>query len=248
MKIKHTFIWSLAAAGIAGIIAVGPLFADPATPASPVAAPAVKVGVVDVDAISKQYQELNKEQSDLQKWAADRQRYLDDLEKYMFLSQADFNEALTIIDLPIPRPEAKAGRLKELENLSADKEKRYLELRAKTNRDAKEGDEFNGLTDIGTARQQQIDGIKRKISEDGDKRLADARTALMAKVKDMIAQIAKEGGYTFIFDKAVVYSGGDDISQTVVDRLNKANPAPTPAPAPAPAPTPAPAPPASAPK
>jgi Skp family chaperone for outer membrane proteins len=234
---KHKAMWLTLLALTLGVVAAGSLHAQPAP---------VKIAVVDLDAISKGYAELIQQDEQLKKWFATKRQLLDALESFVFLSQENFQEAVAICSMPAP--DAKAARLKELRAISDGEEKDYVELKNKTARNEKENERFSKLTEVANQRQAETQKIERDYAQQYQAKQKEAQDRLMGNIRTVIGQIAKDAGYALVLDKTNVFFGGEDISPQVLERLNKANPAPAPAPAtpatPAPA-TPAPATPAT---
>lgn len=196
-----------------------------------------KVGLVDIDRLQKEYVALQGEQADLEKWLGVQRAFFNSLTDFIFLSSDNFDEVKTLLKKSGPTDEEKA-RLVELRTISDDKDKRFRELGAKTDRTAQEEDDFNSLQDIFKARTQALDAMwKSTLNELGGLR-ETAVTTLMAKVKEAIAVEAQEQGLSLVLDVAATFFGGTEITEDVLKRLNAeaasaAAPAATPAPAPA---------------
>lgn len=199
------------------VVLLGPVMAL----AQPEAVGPVRVAVVDIGRVSNEYQALSEKDQELKQWLAEKQRYREELEDYAFLSEENFNEVLQISELTQPLPEEKATRLEELRNLSADKLKRFLELRANPDRTAEEQENFNSLRDVAEARQQQLAELEQQILGEYGRKLQQARDVLLQEVEKVITQYAQDHGYDLVLDGAWVLFGGEDITDLIIERLNQ---------------------------
>ena len=232
------------------------------------AKPAAKIAVVDIVSINAQFAQLAVKRDEIQQWYQQQQKYLEELQNsYLYLSEGPFGEILDILRMPRPLSAKAAKRQKELRDLNSQKEDRYLELEAKTDRTAQEQEEFNGLQELRDARLKQITAIAEDLRRQFAEKRKQAEDALNQSLQAAVKDIAAERKYDLVLNKMGVLYGGDDITAAVLERLNTqagtpaaaggaAAPAATPAaggtaaPTAAPAPTPpapAPAPPAPAP-
>jgi len=189
--------------------------------AQPEPAAPLRVAVVDIGKVSGEYQALNQKDQELKQWLDEQKRLRLELEDFTFLSQENFNEVVQTYELAPPLPEEKVARLAELKNISAEKEKRFLALRAKGERTAPEEDEFNSLLEVAGARQQQLAELEQQIlNEYGDK-VDEAQNLLLQEVEEVITQYAQDQKYDLVLDRAWVFYGGDDITDRIIERLNQ---------------------------
>jgi len=119
-----------------------------------------------------------------------------------------------------------------------------------------EGDAQKKLEEI-RRKQEEVQSFRVNTERSLQQRIKTHRDLLLEEISKTVAELAKKQGATLVLDKsgptlfgipAVIYADpGYDITQQVIDEVNKDRP-PAPAPAPAattpPAPTPAPATPA----
>jgi len=189
--------------------------------AQPEPAAPLRVAVVDIAKVSGEYQALNQKDQELKQWLDEQKRLRLELEDFTFLSQENFNEVLQTYELAPPLPEEKVARLEELQNISADKEKRFLELRAKAERTAQEEDEFNSLLEVAGARQQQLAELEQRILTEYGGKVGEAQNLLLQEVEKVITQYAQDQKYDLVLDRAWVFYGGDDITDRIIERLNQ---------------------------
>ncbi len=204
----------------------------PATPAPEAAAkpdkPATgpsKIAIVDLDAVSEDYQELIPKQNELREWAQARSMHIERLKNYTFLSQKDFDEVAELLKTPPAKwTEAQRNREEELRKVSDQKEKLFLDLQAKTDRTAEESDQFNSLAETRDGRRADIARRAVEIEKEYIGKRADVQGELVNSVRDIIIEVAEDQNYDLVLDSAMVFYSSSrvaDLTQTIIDRLNK---------------------------
>jgi len=213
----------------------------------------LKLAVVDMDAISAQYKALLDEQTALRNWVSERQTFLRAMENFLYVSSEEFAEAGRIYSVPQAQwTDAQKQREATLRKLSEDNERKLLDLQAKPSRTQEEQSAYNMLRDTVDARSRELDAVSQSYNEELGTRRNEVTGRLLDQVQAAIVEIAKTGGYSAVFEKAIVLHFAApvvDITPDVLKALETkaaaaggAAPAPAPAPAQAPAPAPAPAP------
>ena len=199
--------------------------------------PAIRIALVDIARVNAEFNQLAQKRGEMQQWFQQQKAYLAELEdKYSYLSEQHFNEILDILRMPRPLKAEAATRREELRDLNDEKEARFLELRAKVDRSAKEQDEFNQLLEIAEARARQIDTIRQGLQTQLAQRQDDAQAQVITAMEQAVREVAAAGGYHVVLNKVFVLYGGEDITDAVLEKLNGQAPArpaatePTPAP------------------
>jgi Skp family chaperone for outer membrane proteins len=179
----------------------------------------IRVAKVNLTRIELEFGELRERQGDLQAWADERGGFIPRLTGFLFLSDENFQEAAAILQRAAPDEQARK-RLEELRQVSEDKEKRWLDLRANTQRTPEEDDEFNTLRETYEARQRKLEELNRQFQEElRQKRLGEIGK-LMGKVEEAITAEAEAQKFDYVFDAEVVFVGAVDITEEVLKRLN----------------------------
>ncbi len=185
----------------------------------------LKIGIVDFDVLSNEYQALAEKEAQLQGWFSNRASFLERLRNYAFLSEENFKEVLELLKVdPANRTEAQEKRREELKQLSESKERRFLDLRSKADRTTKEDDEFNTLSETFEARRTDINELAKESETEYRSRRDTIRADLAEKVQGIIATVSKEEGYDLILDSSIVLAQSDritDVTEIVVQKLNK---------------------------
>lgn len=230
MSMNERAKWVLTVAAAVALLALpagASLAQDPEPEPQPddqPASPSLKLGMVDLDVISEQYQELIARQDELRSWAQARARYIDQLRNYLFLSEQNFAEVAELLQTPRDKwTEAQVTREEELRKVSEEKEKRMMDLQAKTDRTPAEGDEFNSLSDTYEARRNDITTRAAAIEQEYLDRRAEAQMALVSSVRDIITEVAQDEQYDLILDSAMVFYSSDqitDLTTLVLEKLN----------------------------
>jgi len=185
----------------------------------------LKIGMVDLDVVSEQYQELIEKQNELRTWMQTRANYVDELKNYVFLSEQNFAEIAQILETPRARwTEAQNTREDELRKVSEQKEKRFLDLQAKADRTPEEEDEFNTLAENFSTRREDINKRAAAIEQEYLNRRSEAQVALLSSVRDIIVRVAGEQEYDLVLDSAMVFYSSEritDLTPTIIQELNK---------------------------
>jgi Skp family chaperone for outer membrane proteins len=190
------------------------------------AKPAVRIAVVDLEAVGAQFTRLALKREEIQQWFKQQEAYLQDLQNnYVYLTEAPFNEILDVLHMPRPLPPKPAKRQRELRKLNEEKEDRFLELQAKVDRTPQEQEEFNALQELAQARSKQIAGIAQDVRTQFMDRRKLAEDELNQALHTAVAEVAADAGYHLVLNKLAVVYGGEDITQAVLDKLNGRAPA-----------------------
>ncbi len=177
-----------------------------------------KVGLVNIARVQKDYVDLQNEQQDLEKWLGVERGFFNTLTDFIFLSSDNFDEVKTLLKKTGLSDEEKV-RLAELRTISDDKDKRFRELGAQTERSTQEEDEFNSLQDVFKARTGMLDEMWKKTLTELTGMRDAAVTTLMDKVKEAISVEAQAQGMALVVDADATFFGGTDITEDVLKRL-----------------------------
>ena len=196
----------------------------PTASAQEAAAP-LKIGFVDLDAISDQYQALLTRQQELRDWARAKAEYISALNDFVFLSKESFDEVVAIYELPKATwTDAQKAREAELRVVAEGKEKSHLELLSKPQRTPEEDDKFKSMQETIDARRADINKLATQIEQEYLSKRSDAQMSLVTAVKGIIEKVSKEQGYDLVVDKALVFYAAEnitDLTPAVLAELNK---------------------------
>lgn len=186
----------------------------------------LKIAVVDIDQISGQYKELLDRQQELNKWVQEKKDFLNELQDFMFLSAEEFQEMARLLQIPKAQwTEEQKKRESELRNISANNEKKYLDLQAKPNRTAEEQNQFNTLREMFLARDRDLKALSSTFDQQLKKQREEIQGKLVGNVRAAIEAVAKAKGYQLVLDKSAVYfvtAPVEDITSEVLKSLNSA--------------------------
>ncbi|HCU36820.1 MAG TPA: hypothetical protein DGT21_15635 [Armatimonadetes bacterium] len=186
----------------------------------------LKIGYVDLDAVSDQYQALLTRQQELRDWARAKAEYIAALNDFVFLSKENFDEVVAIYELQKATwTDAQKAREAELRAVAEGKEKLNLDLQAKAQRTAEEQDQFNSMQETISARRADINKLATQIEQEYLAKRSDAQMSLVTAVKGIIEKVSKDQGFDLVVDKALVFYAADnitDLTPAVLAELNKA--------------------------
>ncbi len=184
-------------------------------------AASLKIAIVDIERIQREYEGFAQANQKLDEMYKRYGTILRELQRFMFLPQDSFREVLSILQLPKPLPADKQKRLDDLAKLSAQKERRYLDLQAKTNRTQQEEDEFQTLQETYKSRQRDISQLDQRYSDEFQRARAQMLSELEKKVLAAVAAVAARLKYDLVFNRLAVLYGGNDITDAVLEQLRK---------------------------
>ncbi|GEM_PF-5512675 len=224
---RHT-LWSFARALTAlALVSINALGAyaqdDPARP---------KIAIVSLARVQAGYTKLHEQEDALGAWLDQRRSFHDELTNFVFLPKRDFEEVVALMDKPRPLDATDQARLDELRRISDKNEARFSTLRSTATRSADETAEFNALQDLYDASVATLRTVQQSIVNDLGTRRETALAGLMDTVQQAVDKTARDFGYDLVLDADMVFFGGDDITDVVIELLNSgtglAEPAPTP--------------------
>ncbi|MHB0912508.1 MAG: OmpH/Skp family outer membrane protein [Armatimonadota bacterium] len=180
---------------------------------------------MDIEKAFDSYDKKKSLDNDLVKFVQDFQTRQQLRSDNMFLSEAEFNELVTLKTKADATVDDKK-KIDDIEAKSLAMEKEYDALQQK--KDATEADKSR-LLDLqkqANASKDAMDKEQQAASEDFNNRRTDLSKQVMADVESVVAAVAKEKGLSMVFNKSigevglVVYSSMD-ITDEVIKRMNK---------------------------
>lgn len=177
-----------------------------------------KIAIVSLARVQAGYTQLHTQEVELGQWLQSRKDYHDQLTNFVFLPTKEFEEAIELVRKQ--RAEADQTRLDELQRISDNNDARFAELQAKPDRSAEETAEFSGLQDMYDASVGTLKSLQQSIVEELGTKRNTALAGLMDTVQQAVIDTAKDGGYDVVLDADIVFYGGEDITDAVIERLN----------------------------
>lgn len=209
---RNTAARALLAAALGAICALTATAQDQTAP--------LKIAVCSLARVQAGYTRLHDQERALGQWLQSRKNYHDELTNFVFLPKKEFEEAITLMSKGRPLSDEDQARVDELRKISDKNDARFSELRANTGRTAEETAEFNALQDMYDASVATLKSLQQSIVEELGTRRDTALEGLMATVQQAVVDTAEEGGYDLVLDADMVFYGGDDITDAVIERLN----------------------------
>lgn len=180
---------------------------------------AVKVATLDMGRVTDEYKALQARQKELGMWLDGKRDYVRSLEDYLFLSGDGFNEVVELLKATTPTNEQKK-RLTDLQTLASDKQKQFLDLRAKVQRTPQEEEAYKGLGDLAAANRDRVSALGQQLSAEYNQQIEAARNQFLKNVEEAATALAKQEGYDLVLDASMVLVGGADITDKVLAKLN----------------------------
>ncbi len=192
------------------------------------APPVLRVGVVDLELVGKQFQRKVQEEEALTQWYKQEQQYLRELGSYIFCVTEEWDKASAILRTPkLQRTTAQQDDLRALLAEATKRETEYQNLRAKQAGGPltpEEQEAFKRVEDIAKTRDAQLTSMVEGLDAELQRRMTTIRDELMKPVRETVNAIAGEKGLALILEKDYVYFGGEDVTEDVIKRLNETAP------------------------
>lgn len=178
------------------------------------------VASLDLRRIQQEYMQPNSVPEGLRLFLEQSQQFLDELRnKYSFVSEQGFQDIVDILQMPRPLSAEATKRKEELAEVSAQNEKRFLELRSMTERTPEQQDEFDRLQTAHDACQRRIEELQKQLQT----RLNEEQRKVIAKLGENVVAavklIAEQNGYDLVVDGGMVLYGAEDITEAVLQEL-----------------------------
>lgn len=190
---------------------VAPVIAADAPPA---------FGFVDLQAVFSGYDKTKDSNSELETLGKQLDQQLTGISQHKLLEDKDMAELTALLQKPAPTS-ADKDRLKALDDIQAKLDAQLKELQGKKDLTAQEQATMKDLMD----RSAKADESITKTSDEYEKTFEAKKEALSKGIRDdmlkAIDVVAKEKSLSFVVDKVAVLYGGTDITQPVIDQLNK---------------------------
>ena len=177
------------------------------------------VGVVDMGRIATEYGEMQRLNEEYRVFVYEQEEQLQRHHAARMLKDDERNEYLDSIAMGAPTDGVKA-RLKELEDLSASREERLLELGKKQECTEEEQAE---LAELEALYNQRMDDLARLQAEMQAGRMAkhdEFAQALTDHVDAAVKSVAEAQKLTLVVRKESVLHGGLDITDAILEELN----------------------------
>ncbi|MER3496533.1 MAG: hypothetical protein C4320_07015 [Armatimonadota bacterium] len=180
----------------------------------------LKIGSVDAAKAANDSIEAKRLDSELQKSVAARQGLLEFISTYPTISAADATRFRELSLKPTPTA-ADTAEIERLRNAVIAEEKKSRDLQTKASPTAVDLSAIEGYR----ARAVATRDLLGKWSQEFDAQLYGmrdkSRQDLVEKVRSVIAEVGKKGGYTVIYDSNAAPYSANDISDEVKKALDR---------------------------
>jgi Skp family chaperone for outer membrane proteins len=137
-----------------------------------------------------------------------------------YLSPAELTEFAGIVAVAM-QTEAQKARAKELKELSDSRHKRRQELSTKKPLLPEEEKFLNEMAQRERGLQQALPRIQQDMQGNEAQLLQNLRREQMAKLGDMVEKIAKDKGFTHVFDSSSLVYSVNDVTAAVIQKMPK---------------------------
>lgn len=190
---------------------ISPVFAADAKP---------NLGKVDVGKIYQSYKRVEESNQNIRVFAKTLESRLDLRNANRLLTDPEMTELLALKEKTAPTDAEKAS-IKALEDISKQRDGQLRDLAAKKDQTEPEKATLAELQ----ARSTLADKTLTALAKDYEKQAEEKRAELSKKVNEEILvavkAVAEAQGLAFVVDEQAVLYGGVDVTDSVIERLNK---------------------------
>lgn len=207
---KRVFLCLALGAALVGSAASGPAWA---------AADGPKWGVIDMERVATEYQEMQRLNQEFQGFQRSQELLLQEKHTTRLLTDAEREEFVDLSSMGAPT-EARTQRLKDLRGLSDEREQRLLELNKNeecTEEEAAEREELNTLYE---ARMAELAALQAEMKASRVTKYEELSKLVADSVDEAIKAAAEEQTLALVLRKDSVMYGGVDITEAVLEKLN----------------------------
>lgn len=180
----------------------------------------VKIGVVDVQKIYKDAPRVKQYMEELDKFRDVLKQKVETRQQNMMLSGDEIKELIDL-KLKTDATQADKDRIAAIEKSERDRDAELRKLQ-----------EAKDLNDQDKARLKELQDMQQNSKDTGAAIAKDYEGQFQAKVQeteatvtgelqDAIKKVAEAKGYTLVLDKVVVLSGGIDMTDDVIGKLDR---------------------------
>ncbi|HUU54322.1 MAG TPA: OmpH family outer membrane protein [Armatimonadota bacterium] len=182
-------------------------------------AEAPKWGVIDMERVAAEYQEMQRLNQEFQEFQREQELQLEEKHTTRLLTDGERQEFLDLAAMGAPT-EARQQRLTELAELSNEREKRMVELRKKeecTEEEAAERDELGARYE---ARMAELAALQAELRAGRTAKYEELSKLVADSVDNAIKAAAEEQKLGLVLRKDSVLYGGVEITDAVIEKLN----------------------------
>lgn len=179
-----------------------------------------KCGVVDMDRVAAEYREMRLLDQQFQDFQRDLDRQLQEKHKTRVLTDAERQEYLDLSAMAAPTA-ARDERLKELEELSNEREQKLLALRDKNNCTEQEASDLAELEKLYDERMRELASLQAELQARRRAKFEELTSLLEDNLDNAVKAVAAEQQLTIVLRKSAVLLGGVEITDAVLEKLNQ---------------------------
>ena len=178
-----------------------------------------KWGVIDMERVAVEYQEMQRLNQEFQDFQRNQEIELQEKHTTRLLTDAERQEFVDLSAMGAPT-EARTQRLKELRELSDEREQRLLELGKKDECTEEETAERQELEARYEARMAELAALQAEMKASRVAKYEDLSKLVADGVDNAIKAAAEEQKLALVLRKDSVMYGGVDITEAVLAKLN----------------------------
>jgi Skp family chaperone for outer membrane proteins len=180
---------------------------------------APKWGVLDMVRVRAEYRQMRELNQEFQQFQWEQDRQLQERHKTRMLTDTERQEYGDLSAMAAPTA-TRSERLKELEELSNERERRLFELRQKEERTPEETAELDELNPRYERRMRELAALQAEFQAASNAKLEELSARLQRNLEEAVKEAAEESKLVLVLVKDSVLYGGLDITDAVLKDLN----------------------------
>jgi len=179
-----------------------------------------KLGVVDMERVAAEYAQMQTLNAQFQDFQREQEQQLRQRHQTLMLTDAERQEYMDKLTMAAPT-EATKARLAELEDLSSQREQQLLELRKKADPSEEEKAEIDELGKRYETRMGELAKLQADLQSSRTAKYEELSQIITENVDAAIKSVADAKQLQMVLRKDAVLIGGTDVTDDVIETLNK---------------------------
>ena len=179
----------------------------------------VTVGFVDVQNIFQSYDKTSKAKADLEALGKQLDEQMKTLESYKLLSDKDRQDLQALLAKENPTDKDKE-QIKAIEDKERALDTEFKDLQSKKEPTEQDKARLKELQDISTKSDEALNQMSATFQTRFSERQAALTEDIRKDIVSAVESVAKQKNLSVVVDKIAVITGGVDITQLVLDKLN----------------------------
>lgn len=180
------------------------------------------IAMVDIEKVYNASGDTDQLQQKANEIATDAEQRLKNISAVPYLNQAELQEYLTLVNKIAPNEQEQA-RFKALHDLSDQRQQELNALQVKPDAQLTEMDKarMRQLQEASRLLEQVLPSLQEQLRQQQLARVDAYRRDQMSKLRGVVAQVARDKGYTQVFEASTLVYSVNDLTSAVIQKVGK---------------------------